>query len=192
MSEGIPQQSTTFALGRWVPIRYPLLVGFWLDFFPNLRSETTLRKGGLGPMSEIEDIRIALRGCELRATAARIAVLQQLNNAKSPVTHADLSKVLVPLGFDKATVFRVLTDLTGAGLISRTELGDHVWRFEILDPSEVEGQRHPHFVCTDCGDVSCLAPMEFTAKSRAMVSAIGQISQILIKGLCSDCEGGVA
>ena len=139
-------------------------------------------------MSEVEDIRQTLRDSGFRATPARIAVLQQLRNATSPLTHADLSKTLVPIGFDKATVFRVLSDLTEAGLCSRTELGDHVWRFEILDPDEIDGQKHPHFVCTDCGDVSCLETMKFTARSRAKASVIGRINEILIKGLCSNCE----
>jgi Fur family ferric uptake transcriptional regulator len=99
--------------------------------------------------------------------------------------------MLVPLGFDKATVFRNLTDLTEAGLVSRTELGDHVWRFEILD-EDAHGEKHPHFVCTDCGDVSCLGTMKFTANSKQKASVIGRISEILIKGLCVECASGAA
>ena len=34
-------------------------------------------------------------------------------------------------GIDKATAFRNLNDMTDAGLLRRTELGDHVWRFEL-------------------------------------------------------------
>ncbi|MFK7818249.1 MAG: Fur family transcriptional regulator [Planctomycetaceae bacterium] len=140
---------------------------------------------------EIQEVRQILRDHGFRATPARIAVLQQLRNATSPLTHADLSETLVPVGFDKATVFRNLTDLTEAGLVSRTELGDHVWRFEILDPND-DGEKHPHFVCTDCGDVSCLGAMNFTANSRQKASIIGRISEILIKGLCAKCESGAA
>lgn len=143
-------------------------------------------------MSDVENIRRTLRDSGFRATRARIVVLQQLQKATSPLTHLDLSKTLVPIGFDKGTVFRVLSDLTEAGLVSRTELGDHVWRFEILDPDESDGQRHPHFLCTDCGDVSCLEAMKFTAGSRAKASVIGRISEILIKGLCSKCKTSTA
>ena len=138
-------------------------------------------------MSKVEQIRSALRERGLRATRARIAVLQQLMHAPAPLTHSDLSQTLVPLGFDKATVFRNLVDLTEAGLVDRVELGDHVWRFEVIDTDEIDGQRHPHFVCTDCGKVSCLEQMKFTAGSRNKASVIGQISEILIKGLCVKC-----
>jgi Fur family ferric uptake transcriptional regulator len=91
------------------------------------------------------------------------------------------------LGFDKATVFRNLTDLTQSGLVYRTELGDHVWRFEVLALGEADGQKHPHFLCTNCGGVSCLGPMKFTANSREKAPVIGKISEILIKGLCTEC-----
>ncbi len=138
-------------------------------------------------VQEIDNIRSQIRKTGARATPARIAVLQLLQSASSPVTHADLSDRLVPLGFDKATVFRNLSDLTEAGLVSRTELGDHVWRFESVFPEHPQKSRHPHFVCTECGRVECLETMEFTALSKRKVRGIGRISEILLKGECSTC-----
>lgn len=136
---------------------------------------------------EVRDIRGQLKTAGIRATPARISVLRELRSAKSPLTHADLTEILVPEGFDKATVFRNLADLTDAGLVSRTELGDHVWRFEALDPAHPGAEKHPHFVCVDCGAVTCLGEMEFTAKSRKQAAAISNITEILIKGHCSEC-----
>ncbi|MBR9800629.1 MAG: Fur family transcriptional regulator [Rubinisphaera brasiliensis] len=137
---------------------------------------------------EIDLIRGMLRESGVRATPARIAVMQELRQAESPLTHADLTAVLVPLGFDKATVFRNLNDLADAGLIVRTELGDHVWRFETIDPDRPAGEKHPHFVCTECGEVTCLDDMEFTKSSKRRAKNIGVISEILIKGHCTGCE----
>lgn len=136
---------------------------------------------------EVESIRTLLREAGIRATPARIAVMQEIRAAHSPRTHADVADELVPLGFDKATVFRNLSDLTDAGLITRTELGDHVWRFEAVDPKQPVGRRHPHFVCVECGDVTCLDKMEFTSNSKRRAKSIGRITEILIKGQCSDC-----
>ncbi len=132
-------------------------------------------------------IRTLLKGAGIRATPARISVLRELRAARSPLTHADLTEILVPEGFDKATVFRNLNDLAEAGLASRTELGDHVWRFEAIDPEHRGAEKHPHFVCIDCGTVTCLGEMEFTARSRKQASAIRNITEILIKGHCSSC-----
>lgn len=137
---------------------------------------------------EVELVRSLLRESGVRATPARIAVLQELRAATYPLTHADLADKLVPLGFDKATVFRNLSDLADAQLISRTELGDHVWRFEALDPEHPETDRHPHFVCTECGSVTCLDEMEFTASSKRRAKSVGRITEILIKGRCTACE----
>lgn len=136
---------------------------------------------------EVEAVRAIIRKVGIRATPARISALLELRAATSPLTHADLSDRLVPLGFDKATVFRNLNDLTEVGLVSRTELGDHVWRFEAVDPDHPDKSSHPHFVCTECGRVECLEAMEFTALSKRKASGIGRISEILLKGECTTC-----
>lgn len=137
---------------------------------------------------EVDRIREILRDTGVRATPARIAVMQELRAASAPLTHADLTEMLVPLGFDKATVFRNLNDLTEAELISRTELGDHVWRFETIDPDRPPGEKHPHFVCVECGSVTCLGDMDFTTSSIRRAKTIGRITEILIKGHCTECE----
>lgn len=138
--------------------------------------------------AEVEQIREAIRKAGLRCTPARISVMRELRASKSPQTHAELADRLVPLGFDKATVFRNLSDLTDAELLRRTELGDHVWRFEPREPGEPETGGHPHFVCVDCGDVTCLGDMQFTAASKRRSQQIGRITEILIRGHCASCE----
>jgi len=140
--------------------------------------------------SEANDIELAreiLRAAGLRSTPARIAVLIALQKGNKPQTHAELSERLVPLGFDKATVFRNLTDLTDVELVSRTELGDHVWRFEIRDPNH-DRSSHPHFVCVDCGTVSCMEGMNLPDDKQRKSLNISRISEILVKGHCLVCE----
>jgi Fur family transcriptional regulator, ferric uptake regulator len=135
----------------------------------------------------VDKAREILRGAGLRSTPARIAVLIALQRGSKPQTHAELADRLVPMGFDKATVFRNLTDLTDAELVSRTELGDHVWRFEIRDPSH-DRSSHPHFVCVDCGTVSCMDGIELPDDSQKKTLNIARISEILVKGHCLACE----
>jgi len=140
--------------------------------------------------SEANDIELAreiLRAAGLRSTPARIAVLIALQKGSKPQTHAELSERLVPLGFDKATVFRNLTDLTDVELVSRTELGDHFWRFEIRDPNH-DRSSHPHFVCVDCGTVSCMEGMNLPDDKQRKSLNISRISEILVKGHCLVCE----
>ena len=138
-------------------------------------------------VDEVEAVRQILRAAGLRSTPARIAVLSLLRKATKPQTHAELSEQLVPLGFDKATVFRNLTDLTDAELVSRTELGDHVWRFEIRDPKH-DRSSHPHFVCVDCGTVSCLHGLAVPDSEIRTAHNISRVTEILVKGHCLTCE----
>jgi Fur family ferric uptake transcriptional regulator len=115
--------------------------------------------------------------------------MQVLREIQAPVTHAELAERLVPAGFDKATVFRNLSDLTDEGLLLRTELGDHVWRFELANLQHPDRNNHPHFVCLSCGRVQCLAPLELTAGSKRRTKEIGEVSEILLKGECQTCLG---
>jgi Fur family ferric uptake transcriptional regulator len=141
--------------------------------------------------TEIEAIaqtRAILLAAGLRTTAARTAVIRWLQAAKSPATHAEIAVDLVPLGFDKATVFRNLNDLAEAGLVTRTELGDHVWRFELRDASHADRGQHPHFVCIDCGTVTCLHDIDMPAASKKSISKVGEVTEILMRGHCVSCS----
>lgn len=129
----------------------------------------------------------AIRDAGLRATPARIATLILLREAKAPLTHAFVAEQLSDMGADKATVFRNLNDMTDAGLLRRTELGDHVWRFEAISEGEHSESAHPHFLCVDCGSVSCLEDVKLTASSQRASAHVGEITEILLRGHCNDC-----
>ena len=104
-----------------------------------------------------DELRNELRDKGLRATPARVALLNALFTATGPVTHQELSVKLDELGLDKSTVFRGLQDLTEAGLLRRLELGDHVWRYEAVrvcgrnDGGGGKEHLHPHLLCVECG-----------------------------------------
>jgi Fur family ferric uptake transcriptional regulator len=130
-----------------------------------------------------EALRGRIRQVGLRCTAARVAVLRGMEAAASPLSHSQLAAELAPLGFDQATVYRNLIELADKGLLARVDLGDHVWRFEASAAGEPPGQ-HPHFVCTDCGEVSCLPGVRVNVSPGA---AIGRVTQVLLKGQCDRC-----
>ncbi len=76
-----------------------------------------------------------------------------------------------------------------AGLLSRVDLGDHVWRFELRSGDPQHSDDHPHFVCTECGGVSCLSGVEVSIKPSPGTkrSAVGEVTEVLLKGLCAHC-----
>lgn len=128
----------------------------------------------------------------LRSTAARIAAYRALAEAGRPLSHAEVSARLADAGFDNATIFRNLNDLAEAGLAVRTDLGDHVWRFELTgDGKPNHRERHPHFLCTDCGSVECLPDGAVEVKrAKGAPKALGTGAVVIqVQGVCDDCRG---
>jgi len=141
------------------------------------------RTGGSGSIQEL------LRRAGLRATSSRVAVIKRLRAADRPVTHGDLAHAMVPQGYDRASIFRNLTDLTAAGLVSRADLGDHVWRFSIGEDT-THHARHPHFVCIDCGGVQCLDAAQVSVtpvRVRERKALLQKNLEIILRGRCEEC-----
>lgn len=125
----------------------------------------------------------------MRATPARIATLVLLRQSEKPLTHAEVAEHLAARGIDKATAFRNLNDLADKELVRRSELGDHVYRFEAIGDQESHDGSHPHFLCVDCGTVSCLDQVRLTAGSLRQSSEVGTVTEILLRGHCNQCSG---
>lgn len=138
--------------------------------------------------ANLEPIREVIRDAGLRSTGPRVAVLEHLQTAAVPLSHGELVEALASHGYDAATIYRNLIDLTKAGLLARINLGDNVWRFE-LRAHRASHPEHPHFVCTVCGDVTCLSQVrvKLTPAPGSTKSIVGDISEILIKGRCTAC-----
>ena len=64
---------------------------------------------------------------------------------------------------------------------------EHVWRFEALKGQEDHDAAHPHFVCVDCGNVSCIDELKLTASSKRLSESFGEVTEILLRGHCNDC-----
>jgi len=141
-----------------------------------------------GPKAQ-PSLREVLRDAGLRITQPRIAVLQHLQVTRAPQSHGEMVEALATHGYDAATIYRNLTDLTGAGLLTRINLGDNVWRFELRGPSKATRPEHPHFVCIECGEVSCLPEVrvKLTPAPGSIRSVVSSISDIVIKGQCMRC-----
>ncbi len=135
-----------------------------------------------------ETMKRMIRAAGLRATAARVATLELLQKVASPVTHADVAKHLAQIGVNQATAFRNLNDLNEAGIVRRAELGDHVWRFELITDGKHRRNTHPHFLCVDCGSVSCLPEIDLTESGFESAGKIREVTEVLLRGHCHQCE----
>jgi Fur family ferric uptake transcriptional regulator len=137
----------------------------------------------------LELVKHAIREAGLRATPARIAILQMLSEATSPLPHSVVAEKLSHQGVDSTTVFRNLNSMTQVGLLRRAELGDHLWRFEVVRDKELgHNSVHPHFLCVDCGEITCLDQVELTSSSQRVTESVGEVTEILVRGHCNQCK----
>jgi Fur family ferric uptake transcriptional regulator len=144
------------------------------------------------PSSSKHDVAWArgiLKAARLRTTAARVAVLQRLAAANQPTSHSEVVESLQNFAFDQSTIFRSLQELCDAGVVNRLELGDQVRRFELRTTAGTDQLEHPHFMCVDCGKVTCLDDFSFAlSPSRGpRREQLGEITEVLLKGHCGDC-----
>ncbi len=136
-----------------------------------------------------DQLRERLREAGLRATPARVAVLGYFLVNPGSLTHAELVDGLAGQGWDRATLYRNLTDLTEAGLLKRADMGDHLWRYELVTAESHTSEQHPHFMCLECGEVSCLpeGAIAVTVDSRLPRSLQKGSVELQVRGICDNC-----
>ncbi len=136
-----------------------------------------------------EELRQQIRTLGLRATGSRLAVLRLLHELARPTTHAELMALLEPAGWEGATIYRVLSDLSDSGILRRMDLGDHVWRFELNDPCRRVRNDHAHFMCSDCHKVVCLPELELRGIGGQRLPEVLQGGDLHLKvtGRCGQC-----
>jgi Fur family ferric uptake transcriptional regulator len=74
--------------------------------------------------------------------------------------------------------------------LSRTDVGDHVWRFERRrDGQRGSPKEHPHFMCIDCGEVACLPGLSvrISATAGAPRAIAAKSVAVQLQGRCDRC-----
>lgn len=137
----------------------------------------------------MEDNRSLLKAAGLRCTAKRLAILELLGSAASPVAVEEVHDALMETGvrLDLSTVYRSLETMEAAGLVSRQRLGPEGRMF-----FERSGLGHRHFLrCTSCGvlvPLSCcpLEAYQETVESESSWVVLGHRLELF--GYCPACR----
>ncbi len=123
----------------------------------------------------------------LRVTGPRVAVLQSLAAATHPLSHSELLEILGKTTWDASTTFRTLKKMVEEGLAVIASRVDGIDRYAFAEAGH-EDHEHAHFVCNDCGEVSCL-PDSLQPKVKAddpWAQSVKQ-AQMQLRGECPDC-----
>ena len=141
------------------------------------------------PPDAAQSARQRLRGAGLRVTPQRLAALAALQAADGHHLSADdvWRRLRSSVGeMDRSTAYRVLADLTEAGILQQAQLGDGVTRFEIHEAA------HHHAVCTICGateDVGVDAIERLGRQLRRDTGFVLGSQPLLLAGRCAGCAG---
>lgn len=135
-----------------------------------------------------EKTRECLRAHGLRVTTPRLEVLLCLTSHERAMTHSEVAEALASADFDSATVYRNLVRLSESGVLDVVSRAGGMARYAIAESEHGNHDSHLHFLCVNCGTVSCL-PEEVVSEVRARGRwrAAVQAAQIQLEGTCPDC-----
>ena len=148
---------------------------------------------GSHPDTVEQELRSLLQSQNMRVTTVRMAVLTVLHEFQGPMTHEQVMGALPDGTYDKASVWRLLSDLADKNILRRMDLGDRVWRYELLDACRSIDASHAHFLCSQCGEVACLPPLEIHTQAGELPEALRRAEfTVRIEGTCGDCMTAAA
>lgn len=132
-----------------------------------------------------------LRKAGLKITLPRLKVLEILEHSKQRHLSAeDVYKALLEMGEEigLATVYRVLTQFEGAGLVSRLNIDGGHAVFELED-----GEHHDHLFCVKCNRIIEFYDEVIEERQKAIAKANGfdmTDHSLYIYGICNreDCQ----
>ena len=112
------------------------------------------RAKAAAPAADTSDI---IRATGARATRGRVRVLEMLQAAARPLSHAEVEAALAAAEAppDRVTLYRILDSLVEGGLVLKAVDTRGVFRFSSAKARQ-QHAGHVHFRCVDCGGVFCL------------------------------------
>jgi Fur family ferric uptake transcriptional regulator len=130
-----------------------------------------------------------LNATRLDATDNRIRVLEVIGNNTYPLSAADIYKTLGRNGsINRVTVYRILDLLVEHKLVDRISTGGRAFYYGMAPNGN--HHPHPHFYCTRCGQMDCLAPDSLNVDSDELWKTFpGRIDKVEVRvdGICKNC-----
>ena len=145
-------------------------------------------EASVGAWSALAEARLAEAG--FRRGGARAAVIGLLDDQSCALSAYEIEAKLREGGraVARASVYRVLDQLDGLGLVTKIEVGQGIARYE---PNRPGDGHHHHMVCARCGEVIPFADAELEATiDRVAERVTFEVSEheIVLHGACADCR----
>ena len=131
-----------------------------------------------------------LSEADLKVTPNRVRVLEVVGNNRFPLSAGDIYKILERNdAIDRVTVYRILDLLVENDVVERISTGGRAFYYG-LAPNDYH-RPHPHFYCTNCGQMDCLSPESLVVDTEPLWKTYpGRIDKVEVRidGICKNCE----
>ncbi len=151
----------------------------------------------LKPLGEIEDMCLQcdytgiLEESGVGYTGNRLRVLEIIGNSPSPLSASAILAAFRRLHpINRVTLYRILDIFVENGVLDRLSAGDRSFRYGFA--ANDNHPRHPHFFCTRCGSMECLAPDSLPLDVRSFQETFPSLitkMEIRLDGICKNCLG---
>ncbi len=142
-------------------------------------------------MAWTDDAHAALSRAGYRRGGARQAVVELLGRQECALSAVEIEAELRAgeREVGRASVYRVLEQLEGLGMITRLNVGGGLARFE---PAHPGGEHHHHhMVCEDCGDLVPFHDDDLETAIRRLSKRVAfEVADhdVTLRGSCGDCR----
>jgi Fur family ferric uptake transcriptional regulator len=142
------------------------------------------------PSEWVERAERALAAAGRKRGGARRALLELLGGQECALTAPEMEDALRACStraVSRASIYRILEQLEGLGLVQRVETGQAMVRYERVCE---HAEHHHHLVCDECGVVMPFSDPDLeraiTSLSERVPLAVSE-HEIVLHGACRDC-----
>lgn len=134
------------------------------------------------------DCKTELRSVDLKATPARLAILDFLEKTDKPLDISSIIRYLSTknIDADPATVFRIINAFTDKGITRQIQLNEGKFRYELSTKID-----HHHLICEQCGSIEDISDCGISKLEQE----IKEKKKFLVKrhsleffGVCRRCQ----
>jgi len=136
----------------------------------------------------MHDCKNELKEIALRATPARVAILQLLESANDPMDANAITEYLRKKNIetDPATVFRIMNAFTQKGITTPIQFQEGKTRYELANK-----EHHHHLICETCGKIETIEDKIIPPFEKHIAKEHGFIVKrhaLEFFGVCRNCK----
>lgn len=126
-----------------------------------------------------------LNNHNLKRTSCREGIIETILSENQALSEKEIRDKL-SANYDRATIYRSFKTLENKNIVHKIVVDNQLVKYA-LDNSITNKKEHAHFYCNKCEKVTCLNGIQMQ-KSELPQGYTEFETEILIKGVCKDCN----